>query len=581
MFKNSLNYLCLKRKGNHYMKASFAFRAPLLILISALFIQSCSSDIKTQSLAAKLGSSETSMPDVVRVKSGLLKGTESENVIAYLGIPYAKAPVNQLRWMPPQPYTKWDGIKDASHFANDCMQLPFPGDSAPLGEPVSEDCLYLNIWKAKNVKAKKLPVMVWVHGGGFVNGGASPAIYNGKAFAKSGVIFVSFNYRLGRFGFFAHPALTAESGSRALGNYGFMDQIAALKWVQENIAQFGGDPKNVTLFGESAGGRSVNALMISPKAKGLFQKAIVQSGGGRSSSISPLMYLNKKVQKALTSKDEHNKFAEDYGIAFAQRFNIEGTDKAALEKLRAIPAEQVVDGLNMGSMSNVVTYSGPMIDGTVVIENDDEGFSKGHQMKIPYIVGANEFEWGFLSDFAPQAAKAIAMKTLAKSGQRKKAFMAAYQPHLNRGTANNKSIDLGVLGSMLRGDIGFVEPSRFIARQVEAAGQPVWLYRFNYIPTQLVGKAKGAYHATEIPFVFDTGVKRYKEEFSQNDEKVANIMHNYWVNFAKKGKPEGPRLPVWPMYNKGEEQVIEFNINGAEAKKDPLFDRLNELELTL
>ncbi|WP_426360551.1 carboxylesterase family protein [Pseudocolwellia sp. HL-MZ19] len=178
-------------------------------------------------------------------------------------------------------------MKNTSKFGADCMQLPFPGDAAPLTGSVSEDCLFINVWKPKKAEGKKLPVMVWIHGGGFVNGGSSPDIYSGKAFAESGVILISFNYRLGRFGFFAHPALSAERdantvGTNALGNYAFMDKIAALKWIQRNISSFGGDANNVTLFGESAGGRSVNALMLSPQSKGLFHKAIAQSAGGRS-----------------------------------------------------------------------------------------------------------------------------------------------------------------------------------------------------------------------------------------------------------------------------------------------------------
>jgi para-nitrobenzyl esterase len=213
-------------------------------------------------------------------------------------------------------------VKEAKAYANDCMQLPFPSDAAPLGTPPAEDCLYLNVWAPEKPAAPKLPVMVWIHGGGFVNGGSSPAVYDGSQFARRGIVFVSFNYRLGRFGFFAHPGLTKESPDAPLGNYGYLDQIAALQWVQKNIAAFGGDPKNVTLFGESAGGGSVNTLMVSPLAKGLFQKAICESGGGRANGP-----LAAPVLKA----------AEATGVAFAKLVGVEGDDAPRSPRCASCP----------------------------------------------------------------------------------------------------------------------------------------------------------------------------------------------------------------------------------------------------
>ncbi|WP_426360375.1 carboxylesterase family protein [Pseudocolwellia sp. HL-MZ19] len=299
------------------------------------------------------------------------------------------------------------------------------------------------------------------------------------------------------------------------------------------------------------------------------------------SKVSPDLYLNKKVLNKLTQINDQEQYAEDYGIAFAKSVGVEGSDQQALKQLRLLPADKVVSGLNLSSMNNVMTYSGPMIDGKLVVESDEDGFSKGHQMKIPHIVGANELEWGFLDDFAPQAAKGIAARTLEKAGERRKQFMSAYQPHLLRGNKNTRDIDLALLGSMIHGDTAFVEPSRYVARKLAANSQPVWLYRFNYVPTHLVGKVKGAYHATEIPYVFNTGIQQYGDNFTQADQKVADFMHNYWVDFAKSGTPAVINQPVWTTYDQKNEQVIEFNTMGAEAKKDPLFERLNELELTL
>jgi para-nitrobenzyl esterase len=210
--------------------------------------------------------------DQVTIDTGQLKGAVADGVVSFKGVPFAAPPVGDLRWRAPQPVKAWTGVRQATEFGADCMQKPFPGDAAPLGVTPAEDCLYVNLWLPQSGAAGKLPVMVWIYGGGFVNGGSSPAVYDGSPFAKRGVVFVSFNYRLGRFGFFAHPALTKENPQGPLGNYGYMDQIAALKWVQRNVAAFGGDPGNVTIFGESAGGGSVLALMTSPLAKGLFHK---------------------------------------------------------------------------------------------------------------------------------------------------------------------------------------------------------------------------------------------------------------------------------------------------------------------
>jgi para-nitrobenzyl esterase len=218
---------------------------------------------------------------VVQTDSGPVSGATADGVTSYKGIPYAAPPVGPLRWRPPQPPASWTSVRAATAYGHDCMQLPFPSDAAPLGTTPSEDCLVVNVWVPAKHSAAKLPVMFWIYGGGWVNGGSSPDVYDGKEFAKGGVVLVSINYRLGRFGFFAHPALTKESHGGLLGNYGYMDQIAGLKWVQRNIAAFGGDPKNVTIFGESAGGFSVHMLMTTQLSDGLFERAIVESGGGR------------------------------------------------------------------------------------------------------------------------------------------------------------------------------------------------------------------------------------------------------------------------------------------------------------
>jgi para-nitrobenzyl esterase len=213
----------------------------------------------------------------VKIAGGTVEGTVQARVLSFKGIPFAAPPVGDLRWRAPQPVKPWTGVRPATAYGHDCAQLPFPGDAAPLGTPPDEDCLVLNVWRPAERPAAPLPVMVWIYGGGFVNGGSSPAVYDGSPFAKRGVVFVSFNYRVGRFGFFAHPALSKEPHEGPLGNYGYMDQIAALQWVQRNIAAFGGDPGNVTVFGQSAGAGSIAALLVMPAAAGLFRRAILQS----------------------------------------------------------------------------------------------------------------------------------------------------------------------------------------------------------------------------------------------------------------------------------------------------------------
>jgi para-nitrobenzyl esterase len=231
-----------------------------------------------------VGAGQTATP-TVRIASGEVRGEASGNLMIFKGIPFAAPPVASLRWRPPQPVQAWKGVRSAMEFGNECMQFPSSGNAAPLRAHLSEDCLYLNVWAPAHPANKSLPVMVWIHGGGFVNGGSSPVVFDGSHFADRGVVFVSINYRLGRFGFFAFPALKHEGGM--MGNYAFMDQIAALKWVKNNIAAFGGNPNHVTIFGESAGGMSVNFLLTSPLARGLFQQAMVESGGGRNTILPP------------------------------------------------------------------------------------------------------------------------------------------------------------------------------------------------------------------------------------------------------------------------------------------------------
>jgi para-nitrobenzyl esterase len=434
------------------------------------------------------------------------------------------------------------------------MQNPFPGDAAPLGVLPAEDCLYANVWVPAVKPGRKLPVMVWIYGGGFVNGGSSPAVYDGSQFARRGVVFVSFNYRLGRFGFFAHPALTKEDPSEPHGNYGYMDQIAALKWVQRNIAAFGGNPGNVTIFGESAGGGSVHTLMTSPLAQGLFHKAIIESGGGRGALMGP-RYLDRASPSGTPS-------AESVGLAFAKKAGIDGEGPEALAAMRKIPAEAVVDGMNMMSMANP-TYSGPMIDGKVVVEGPDAAYAAGRGVKVPLMIGANSADIGFsmvrtmdelLAPFGPDRDKARAIYDPGNTGNVREA------------------------GMVIASDRMMVEPARFLARTLAALGQPVYLYRFSYVAESMRSQWKGAPHATEIPFVFDTVAARYGKDLTPADKAIAEAANAYWVNFARTGNPNGIGLPQWPAYQAASDLLLDFSLKGPVAGPDPWKNRLDLIE---
>jgi len=487
----------------------------------------------------------------VTVASGTLEGTVDSGVSSFKGIPFAAPPIGDLRWRPPQPVAPWKGVKAATAYGHDCAQLPFPGDAAPLGTPPDEDCLVLNVWRPASRPSPRLPVMVWIYGGGFVNGGSSPAVYDGSQFARRGVVLVSFNYRLGRFGFFGHPALTKESPSGPLGNYGYMDQLAALRWVQTNIAAFGGDPGNVTVFGESAGGSSVLMLLTSPLAKGLFHKAIIESGGGRD-GLFPTRLLK-------SAGPTGNPSAEGVGVEFARANGITGEDAAALAALRALPADKVIAGLNMSTMMTP-TYAGPMIDGTIVIESAETALRAGRFAKVPLIAGANSADIGF------SFARSID-EVFAPFGDNAARARETYDP--------GKSDKLREVGMLVAMDRMMVEPARFVVRTFAAAGAPAWHYRFSYVAESMRKEWPGTPHATEIPFVFDTLQARYGNALAPADKAVAETANAYWVAFAKGGDPNGGGRPAWPACHGMCDGLLDFTNDGPKAGPDPWKTRLD------
>ena len=489
----------------------------------------------------------------VRVAGGLIEGRSDQSVIAFKGIPFAAPSIGANRWRAPQPVVAWKGVRQAIDYGADCMQVPFPGDAAPLGVAPAEDCLYLNVWKPAQSTAQNLPVMVWIYGGGFVNGGSSPPEYDGSAFARDGIVLVSFNYRLGNFGFFAHPALSAEQQGGHLGNYAYLDQIAALRWVRKNIAAFGGDPANVTIFGESAGGISVHALLLAPLARGLFQKAIIESGAGDSG------VGGRRLSGGVGS-------AQAKGIALAARFGVQGEGAAALRQLRDIPAEKLVDGLNMAASAANQTYAGgPILDGRLERGSPVAQYAKGQGARVPVMVGANSLDIGFVF-MGARSADDLYAQFGADAARAREVYPVP------------AGLSVAAVAFEAGGDQMMVEPARRTAQLLSARGQPVFEFRFSYVAESLRKSTPAAGHATEIPYVFDTVAARYGKDLTEHDEATARAMHAYWVAFARTGKPEVPGLPEWPAYDVKRDMLMNFTADGPVAQSDAWKDRLDVVQ---
>lgn len=485
-------------------------------------------------LAASCGTAPTaSGPTIATTLHGQLRPLEAKGVLAFKGVPYAAAPVGNLRWKPPQPPASWQGVREATQYGDICTQI-MPNPDNGIGQyPASEDCLTLNVFTQNLNASAKRPVMVWIHGGGFVNGSGSAELYDGSEFAKRGVVLVSINYRLGRFGSFAHPLLTAEAGGSPVANYGMMDMIASLEWVKSNIAAFGGDAANVMIFGESAGGMAVQKLMTAPPARGLFHKAIVQSGAGREN----VLYLDKPNPRGLLS-------AHDDGEAFVKSIGVEPKTTA---DLRAIPADKV---LGAGDPSTFAG-GGPIIDGKVITTTVLEAFASGQQAKVPYLVGYNSAEF----PAKPEDVDASLTRTLRATTADLPQLVATYA-------------DTDDMAAKIVGDIIFGEPARHLAGIHAAAGQPAYLYRFDVLSPSVQSRFKGMPHAQERQYVFNT-LHTSPWPTDANDQVQADFAMAYWVNFAKSGDPNGPGLPAWPRYASGSDQLLDFTNAGPVAKVSP------------
>ncbi|MFT4912279.1 MAG: para-nitrobenzyl esterase [Brevundimonas sp.] len=482
---------------------------------------------------------------VVRVEQGALVGRVEAGIAAYKAIPYAAPPVGTLRWREPQPAAAWTGMRDASSVGPICIQPPSGGDPGVGPLPMSEDCLTLNVWAPAAVEAP-VPVMVWIHGGGLNNGSGTAALYDGANLARRDVVVVTVNYRLGRLGFFAHPALTAEAGGEALvGNYGLADIVASLEWVRGNIAAFGGDPDNVTVFGESAGGAAVLRLMIAEPARGLFHRAVVQSGLGRE-------------QGTLTSRDQPGRPSlETRGEAFAASL---GLADATADQLRAVPAEAFLTPAPSFYGGDLLVIDGA--DGGGLVDGDVEpAFAAGLQAPVPLIIGTNsaEFWWMKPSDLSPYGEIDDALTP----GERA-ALLNAY--------GGEDGYNAHVVS-----DLAFNEPARHLARLHARAGHPTWLYRFDVVSAAMPEPHGGATHASERPYVFDN-LSASSWAVEGRDQRAATAMADYWTGFAATGDPNGGGRPAWPEYRAMPGQLLMFGNDGPAAGPVPFADRLDLIE---
>lgn len=459
--------------------------------------------------------------------SGSVSGVREGGVSVYKGVPFAAPPLGELRWRPPEPPAPWTGTRTATAFAPACMQegVSMPGEVAP---PVSEDCLYLNIWTPAKRIAERLPVIVWIYGGGYRNGSASMPLYWGDQLAHKGVIVVTIAYRLGPLGFLALPELTQESKDGASGNYGLMDQIAALRWVQHNIPAFGGDPNRVTIAGQSSGAISVSILMASPQAKGLFQRAIGESGG----LFEPLQLAPSYL--LVNAERDGEKYAATLGAH-------------SLEELRRLPASRLLGGDNAGGVTH------PVIGPDVLPMAPYEAFAARRQNDVPLLIGSNAEEARSLTDVTHVKAASFEADIERSFGALPPAIPAAY-PHASDEAARQARLDL-------ERDLRFGWDMWAWARLQAASGRSaVYYYSFRQrppFPTDSLYAGWGASHFAELWYVFD---HLYQEpwRWSKADRKVAQTMSRCWTNFARSGDPNGKGLPSWPAFTSTNTRVLSF-----------------------
>lgn len=484
------------------------------MLAVPFFLGSCTAKVKT-------------IGETVQVESGIISGQRDpgSGIISFKGIPFAAPPVGELRWKAPQPVKGWEGTLECTAFG------PSPVQAAPRPfmfwseeflipeEPISEDCLYLNVWTGAETEADQLPVLVYIYGGGFRSGGSGCAIYDGSAMAEKGVIFVSINYRVGVFGFLAHPELSAESGYGSSGNYAILDMIAALEWVQENIEHFGGDPGNVTIAGQSAGSFAVNFLTVSPLARGLFHRAIAQSGAA---------FLASPLRPETTLAQ-----AEQIGVAFGEKLGA-----GSIAELRSLPADSI--RMAGGGMSS------PFADGYVIPASVMDVYENGRQNDVPVIAGWNKDDRVM---GAAQPADRFREQVQTRFGDLAEACLAVYPAGTDEEAARSQF-------DMSRDEAFGIQAYTWAKVQSAAGKSPVYLYNFNReLPAASPETQFGAFHSGEIVYAYDN-LHTLNRPWEPADQKIAHQMSSYWVNFARTGNPNGPGLPLWEAYSAQQEAAM-------------------------
>jgi para-nitrobenzyl esterase len=479
------------------------------------------------SLSLLLGAATETTKKPVRVDTGLLSGvTDSAGVTAYLGVPFAAPPVGPLRWRPPQPAAQWKGVRAVDHYGASCMQDE-PGARLPWSEefmtqgPVSEDCLFLNVWTSAKSPNEKQAVMFFIYGGGFTEGSSSVAVYTGSELAKKGVVVVTVNYRVGPLGFLVHPELTKESEHHSSGNYGLLDQIAGLQWVQRNIAAFGGDPRKVTIFGQSAGSLSVADLMRSPLAQGLFARAIAESGAG--------IFPERVVNAGMTFEQR-----EQQGVTYA-----EAKGAHSLAEMRAIPAADFFK-----SSSGAPRGGGPVTDGWVLTTDHP-----AHEVSL--IVGMVTGDAVFAYGFSPQPAPTVANYTSAAEksyGNKAPIFLKLYP------VASDSDVPAAKRASQI--DQSRIAMDLWCAGQMKRSGT-VYTYYFDHPIPWPAHPEFGAFHSSEVPYIFET-LNRLDRPWTDVDWGLSAAMSSYWSNFATTGDPNARGLPGWPAYAPNAHSTMEL-----------------------
>jgi len=488
----------------------------------------------------------------VQVTGGAISGGTDNGTQVFKGVPFAAPPTGDLRWKPPHPVEAWSGTKVCTEFGPACPQPAYAENSfyKSPGITTSENCLYLNVWTDADTKDEKRPVMVWIHGGALTRGAGSNDVYNGANLAKKGVVLVTVNYRLGPLGYLAHPELTNEEPRGVSGNYGVLDQIASLRWIQTNIAQFGGDPNNVTIFGESAGSWSVHALVASPLAKGLFHRAIGESGGLFGAGVH------------LDSSADGGKSGHEIGEAF---LNAAGVNTIA--EARVLSADKIIETFQ-GPGKGFTTR--PVVDGWAFPDSIHTIFQSGRQNDVPVMIGSNAKEMTTLTSPAMVPKTSAALKGLLASQYKDADFNEFGKAYggLEDETAGDAFL------ALMR-DVVFSNQMRQWARATEKVSSDAYLYYFTRVPPIPNSEYYGAFHAAEISYAFQNTSPDYED----TDRELSDTMSDYWVNFATHGNPNGKDVPHWTAYDSENEAYQELgdNVGGSNHLLKEELDYLGTL----